>query len=113
MATGLTLQDKPSVIITDSGLGRSRHTGTVATEVGHTKLIHYVRLCFTHKEQNMHIFGSRFEVGNCIRYLIFILIKVSYQQPTDLTDSYSCICISTLAYTAQARCRVSRHGNGT
>ena len=40
MATGLTLQDKPSVIITDSGLGKSRHTGTVATEVGHTQHIH-------------------------------------------------------------------------
>ena len=39
MTTGLTLRDKPSIIITDSGLGRSRHTATVATEVSHGKLI--------------------------------------------------------------------------
>ena len=79
MATGLTLQDKPSVIITDSGLGRSRHTGTVATEVGHTQLIHYVRLCFTH---NMHMVLILWEIALVlVWYLNFsqlILLSLSF-----------------------------------
>jgi hypothetical protein len=61
MTTGLTLQDKPSVIITDSGLGRSRHTGTVATQVGHTEL--YTMLAVTNFILCM---WHMFEVGNCL-----------------------------------------------
>ena len=66
MATGLTLQDKPSVIITDSGLGRSRHTRTVTTEVGHSEIIPYSALCFNHKEHRYYACGTYFEEGNCL-----------------------------------------------